>query len=99
MRRTVVLTVCLLASSAGGTAPLAQSRKPMTLVDLIGIPRIQDPQLSPDGASISYQLARADWNANRLITHIWRQPVAGGSPTQVTNTETGETNARWSPDA
>jgi acetyl esterase/lipase len=32
----------------------------MTLVDLLNVPRISDPQLSPDGAQVLYVLSRSD---------------------------------------
>jgi len=76
----------------------AQTRRPMTLVDLAQIPRIVDPQLSPDGRSVAYTLQRADWKANRQVPHIWRQAITGGLPIQVTGGEAGELSARWSPD-
>ena len=88
-----------IATVALGSWPEAQARRPLTLVSLAEIPRVQDVQLSPDGQSVSYMLARADWKANRLITHIWRQAVAGGSPTQITSGDAGELFARWSPDS
>ena len=71
----------------------------MTLISLAEIPRVQDVQLSPDGRTVSYMLARADWKAGVLLAHIWLQPVAGGKPTQLTSGESGELLARWSPDS
>jgi dipeptidyl aminopeptidase/acylaminoacyl peptidase len=56
-------------------------------------------QLSPDGRAVSYMLQRADWKANRLLPHIWRQTIGGGAPVQLTSGEVGEANARWSPDS
>ena len=85
-------------AGSGARVPHAQSRRPLSLIDLAEIPRVQDVQLSPDGQAVSYMLARADWKANRMLPHIWRQAVAGGPPVQITNTETGESLARWSPD-
>ena len=79
-------------------APTAQAPRPMSLVDLIGIPRILGPQLSPDGRFVSYMLQREDWKADQPVAHIWRQAVAGGTPTQLTN-GAGEAWARWSPDS
>lgn len=87
-----------LSIVALGPATLAQAPKPLTLVGLAEIPRVQDVQLSPDGRFVSYMLARADWKANRQIPHIWRQAIVGGAPVQVTNGATGESIARWSPD-
>ena len=71
----------------------------MSLVDLVEVPRILDPQLSPDGRSIVYTLTRADWKANRSVSHIWRQAAGGGAPVQITNGDAGEASARWSPDS
>lgn len=82
------------------SAPVAQQpiRRPMSLVDLAELPRILDAQLSPDGRSLVYTLTRADWKANRSVPHIWRQTIGGGAPVRITNGETGELSARWSPD-
>jgi dipeptidyl aminopeptidase/acylaminoacyl peptidase len=77
---------------------LAQTRKPFTLVTLAEIPRVLDPQLSPDGRTVAYTLMRADWRTNRQVGHIWMQPIGGGAPVQLTSGEAGETTARWSPD-
>jgi dipeptidyl aminopeptidase/acylaminoacyl peptidase len=90
------LAIAALALSA---RPAAQARRPMTLVGLAEIPRVLDIQLSPDGQFVSYMLARADWKANRQITHVWRQAVKGGSPLQLTTGEASESLARWSPDS
>ena len=88
-----------VASLAGGGAASAQAKRPLSLVSLAEIPRVQDAQLSPDGRFVSYMLARADWSANRLVAHLWRQATTGGSPSQVTAGETGESLGRWSPDS
>jgi len=82
-----------------GVRPVAQSPRPLTLISLAEIPRVQDVQLSPDGRTVSYMLARADWKTGLLLTHIWRQSTAGGPPTQLTSGESGELLARWSPDS
>ena len=92
------LAVIAIAIGTLGARGAAQTRRPLTLVSLAEIPRVQDVQLSPDGQWMSYMLARADWKANRLVTHIFRQRVAGGPPTQITSGDGGELLARWSPD-
>ena len=93
-----VALVAAVAISAAGPSMDAQTRRPMTLVELASIPRITDVQLSPDGRFVSYVLSRADWKENRLVFHIWRQAVAGGAPEQLTSGGT-EIFARWSPDS
>jgi len=76
----------------------AQGRRPMTLVDVVQLPRILDAQLAPDGRSVLYMLNRADWKANRQMPHLWKQEIAGGPPRQLTFSENGESGGRWSPD-
>ncbi len=90
----------VLGAALVAAAPYAQSPapKPVSLVDLAGIPRVLDPQLSPDGRSVLYMLTRADWQANRAIGQIWRQAVSGGPPVQLTTQDGGAATARWSPD-
>jgi len=80
----------------------AQTRRPMTLVDIAELPRVLIPQLSPDGRTLVYMQSRADWKAGRPVWHIWRQDVGGGPPTQLTFSEGGDIPApgsmQWSPD-
>jgi dipeptidyl aminopeptidase/acylaminoacyl peptidase len=45
-------------------------------------------------------LSHADWQANRPVWHLWRQPVGGGPPLALTSGGSGEVpgTTRWSPD-
>src|SRR5262245_13240317 len=94
---SLVVLSCVVSIDALRAQARATGR-PLSLVSLAEIPRIQDVQLSPDGRFVSYMLARADWKANRLITHIWKQATDGGAPVQLTQTDAGESLARWAPD-
>jgi dipeptidyl aminopeptidase/acylaminoacyl peptidase len=75
----------------------AQAPRLMSLVDLAGVPRISDTQLSPDGRSVTYNLANNDLATNRQLVHVWKQTIGGGAPIQLTN-GANESGARWSPD-
>jgi dipeptidyl aminopeptidase/acylaminoacyl peptidase len=86
------LVACLVVA----TPVLAQ--RAMTLVDLVSVPDLADPQLSPDGRQVVYTLAEADWKANRAISHIWRVNVDGSGTVRMTGGTEGESNPRWSPD-
>jgi dipeptidyl aminopeptidase/acylaminoacyl peptidase len=76
----------------------AQAKRPMTLVDVLNIPNLTDPQLSPDGRQVAYVLAKADWTENKRISHIWRINADGTGSVQLTSGKDGETSPRWSPD-
>jgi dipeptidyl aminopeptidase/acylaminoacyl peptidase len=85
----------VLALAAGvGT----QSPRPIGIVDLLNMPRVADPQLSPDGRDVLYTRADADWKVGRRVSHIWRARVGGGETVQLTGGTDGENGPRWSPD-
>jgi len=90
-----LLLIALLIPAAGSWA---QDKPGMSIVEMLNVPQLSSPQLSPDGAALVYELAEADWKQNKSITHIWRQLTAGGEPSQLTNGVEGETDPRWSPD-
>jgi dipeptidyl aminopeptidase/acylaminoacyl peptidase len=94
-----VTIAVLLTAVCAGMPGRAQTRRPMTLIDVAELPRIIGPQLSPDGRTLAYMLTSTDWKAGRLVFHLWRQDVGGGAPVQLTFTE-GEVIqvVRWSPD-
>ena len=98
MNRLRTLTAVVVVWLISGGAATAQTQRAMTLVDLLEVPRLSDPQLSPDGGQVLYLLAEADWEANRTISHIWRVNRDGSGSVQLTNGEQGETSPRWSPD-
>jgi dipeptidyl aminopeptidase/acylaminoacyl peptidase len=81
-----------------GAAVGTQSPRPMGIVDLLNVPRVADPQVSPDGRDVLYTRADADWKVGRRVSHLWRARVGGGEPVQLTSGTDGETGPRWAPD-
>src|SRR5271163_4674424 len=80
------------------TASMAQSPRPMTLVDVMNVPQISDPQVSFNGREILYVRSEPDWKANRRIGHIWKVNSDGSAAVQMTSGTDGENTPRWSPD-
>ncbi len=85
------LLVCGTLAAQGTTKPT------LTADDVITAPRVNDPQVSPDGKSVLYTVGEASFETNKVVNHIWMVPMAGGEPRQITK-GTGETEPRWSPD-
>jgi dipeptidyl aminopeptidase/acylaminoacyl peptidase len=83
----------LLVSASPATA-----QRSMTLVDILNVPGVSDPQLSPDGRQVLYVLSEADWKANKRTGHIWRVNVDGSATSRLTEGADGESSPRWSPD-
>jgi dipeptidyl aminopeptidase/acylaminoacyl peptidase len=92
--RSLMAVCALLVASVA--AP--QEKRPMTLIDLIAVPRVGDPQVSPDGRQILFTMDAPDWKANRRVGHIWRIDADGTGLVQMTRGDLGETSPRWSPD-
>jgi dipeptidyl aminopeptidase/acylaminoacyl peptidase len=89
----VLLGVSVALPVAAQDAPRA-----MTLVDLVELPSLSDPQLSPDGSRIAFVRSEADWEGNRTVRHVWSVGVDGNDELQLTRGEEGESSPRWSPD-
>ena len=99
--RWIAIAAVMAVMVSPRVEPHAQTRRPMTLIDIAELSRILNPQLSPDGRTLVYHRSRADWKAGAATWHLWRQDI-GGAPTQMTFAESGEIAApgslRWSPD-
>jgi dipeptidyl aminopeptidase/acylaminoacyl peptidase len=76
----------------------AQGPRPMTLVDVMNVPQISDPQVSSNGREVLYVQTEPNWKANRRIGHIWKVNSDGSGLMQMTSGTDGESSARWSPD-
>jgi len=79
-------------------SPLGAQKRPMTILDLIDIPSIGDPRLSPDGDQLLYVESRSDWEENRTISHIFRVDADGSGTVQLTYGKEGQSSPRWSPE-
>ncbi len=89
-----------LALSVRTLGAAAQAPRPMSLIDLFELPRVLDPQISPDGRFVTFEQSHADWKASRPVWQVWKQAVDGGAPVQLTFGDAGVVPAftRWSPD-
>src|SRR5689334_15664958 len=81
-------------SNAGAQTPQAR----FTVQEMLKLQRVADPQLSPDGQWVAYQISVPDVAANRSRTQLYLIPVAGGEPKQLTSGASSATTPRWSPD-
>ncbi len=96
--RLCILAAGLAAMPAALPDASAQGKRPMTIVDLIDLPQVGGPRLSPDGTELLYTRSGTDWKKNGRTTHIHRVGADGSGDIQLTNGEPGESSPRWSPD-
>jgi dipeptidyl aminopeptidase/acylaminoacyl peptidase len=94
--RSVLLAVAACVVAVDGAR--GQTQRAMTLVDLMNVPTISDPRLSPDGHQVAFVESRANWKADKRVSHIWRINTDGTGLTQMTDGMEGESSPRWSPD-
>ena len=76
---------------------VAEAKRPMTFDDLTKVQRISDPQVSPDGRWIAYVQGAVDFEANKVVKHIWLVRAEGGTPKQLTAGDGSDSRPRWSP--
>jgi len=96
--RRSLLVIVGLALCAVTPAVTAQEKRPLSFIDIIEMPLISDPQISPDGTQVLFVMSRPDWKSNRAIGHIYRINADGTNQVQLTFGERGESLPRWSPD-
>ncbi|MSO56530.1 MAG: S9 family peptidase [Acidobacteria bacterium] len=72
----------------------------MTLVDLLDIPRVVDPQITGDGRYIAFTLLTTDWPNNTRVAQIWVIRSDGSGLKRLTSIESGVggPSKAWSPD-
>jgi dipeptidyl aminopeptidase/acylaminoacyl peptidase len=95
MRRATYsfLLICFVAS------PLWAQKRPITVTDLFAFQRVADPQISPDGKWVAYQVGAVDLAANKSTTNLWLAATDGKSPPRrLTSSTKADRHPRWSPD-
>lgn len=75
-----------------------QSTKNPSFEEVLSLQSISNPNISPDGNHVIYQVQTTDWENNRYDREIWISKN-GSKPFRLTNTKNGNsTNPKWSPD-
>ncbi|MEX0602324.1 MAG: S9 family peptidase [Bacteroidota bacterium] len=76
----------------------SQDRRPLTFDDLIGMERISDPQISPDGATVAFVVTYHNKTENTVNSNIYLVSVNGGAIRQLTTAPRSNASPRWMPD-
>ena len=97
LRRLLLVLLVLLAGASVPDATLAQSKRAITVDDLLAFHRISDPQFSPDGTRVVYTVATPDRKDNRVQRNLWIVALDGSEPRQLTFSGR-DGGARWAPD-
>ena len=70
-----------ISPDLSGTLPrLCAQKRPMAVADLFAFKRVADPQVSPDGKLVAYQVGTVDFAGNKSSTKIWLAAPDGKTP-------------------
>jgi dipeptidyl aminopeptidase/acylaminoacyl peptidase len=95
MKRFVAVSAVLLLTLCSFAA--AQNRT-YTIEDLLKVRRVGDPQVSPDGKHVAFTIGDVNFDANRVVTQIYRVSIDGSGLKQLTSGDKSSSAPRWSPD-
>lgn len=97
-RRCLLLIVTLVLWPTVAVAQ-GKDKRPMKVADLFAFQRVADPQVSPDGKSVSYTLATVDLKGNKISSAVWLASTTKPEERQLlTKTPKASQHARWSHD-
>ena len=84
--------------------PAAQTRRPISIDDLMKLRSIVDVQIAPDGQRVAYVVSTPDLSRNEHDAALFVVPATGGAPLRlgeavhIFNIPTPRPQLRWSPD-
>lgn len=94
--------VFALAAMAAGGCIAAQAASadahPFNVHDLVMMDRVGAPVLSPDGATVAFDVRSTDYKANKGVHRIWVVAVKGGAPHAITDKALDANSPTWSAD-
>ena len=92
--RRLLLVPALLALAVPALAEL----HPFTVHDLLAMERISDPEPSPQGDKVAFELRTTDLEANKGRYDLWLVNTDGTGLTRLTSDPAADNNPRWAPD-
>jgi len=95
MRSISIITITIVLASTS----LAQTKRTMTVNDLITAVRVTDPQISPDGKQVVFTRTATALDTGRRNANIWTVPSDGSTaPRELIGGEKTENSPRFTPD-
>lgn len=94
----LVFSVSAAARPAPGGGAGQVSGRGFTVEDALGIARVSDPQLSPDGELVAYVVSRISLEDDEGSSRIHAVPFAGGDSWPLTRAGRSASRPRFSPD-
>ncbi|MFT5784421.1 MAG: dipeptidyl aminopeptidase/acylaminoacyl peptidase, partial [Candidatus Krumholzibacteriia bacterium] len=74
------------------------SPHPFSVHDMLAMERLSDPQVSPDGKWVAFNVSTPDVDANRSRTNLWLASLDGKVTRQLTDNPASDSSPRWADD-
>ena len=95
MRSMLVLTLTIVLPFSS----FAQTKRPMTIDDLITAIRVSEPRISPDGKQVMFTRTTTALDSGRRNADIWSVPADGSAPSkELIGGDKTENSPRFTPD-
>src|SRR5437899_3283832 len=95
MRSMLVLTLTIVLPFSS----FAQTKRPMTIDDLITAIRVSEPRISPDGRQVMFTRTTTALDSGRRNADIWSVPADGSAPSnELIGGDKTENSPRFTPD-
>jgi dipeptidyl aminopeptidase/acylaminoacyl peptidase len=97
--RSYVTLLWLIGAAVGSTVHAAEQR-PFDIHDFLGLKRITQIAVSPDGKRVVYTLRGDDLQANKAYSGLWLRDTVqrGAAPVRLTDDRWHDGSAAWSSD-
>ena len=77
----------------------AQTKRAMTIDDVMSIRAVSDPRVSPDGRFVAFVVTQVDMKTNFRNSDVWAVATGGGEPRPLTQSLKRDDAPQWSNDS
>ncbi|MCH9693599.1 MAG: S9 family peptidase [Gammaproteobacteria bacterium] len=88
----------VVAVSVHASMVSASETAKMTPVDILSLPTLSDPEMSPNGDFLVYVKREPNWDKNKSMSNLWLSELETGLQRQVTYSDKSKGSPNWSPD-
>jgi len=98
MRTNLKTIFTILLYSICSLAFAQQTKKALSIEDILKLKTVREVQISPDGKWVAYTVSEMDMKKDKSLKRIYSIPMNGGEPIAITGKDYSASQPRWSPD-
>src|ERR1044071_5486536 len=89
----------ILAIASSSISFAQQTKRAMTVDDVMNMRVVSDPRISPDGRLVAFVVTQADMKTNFRNSDVWLVSADGGQPRPLTVSPKRDDAPQWSSDS